>query len=382
MDGNANQFDLGTEFELHLGALADNEASYTVAQLVTALETTTTLTKLTVYGGSGVCEPLCQCLANLRLQNEDHPLKEVELRYMYSDIIRQFLVATKHFGISHVTLRWRREFLPVHFLKEFCCDNNNLKVLELDIMIFTDEGVADLIGGSADTTLKLDKLVLNHVGFKASTAATKFADFVAHLSVSALVLGGLQDEENDEFKMPSVEQITLCPTCKIKHFRAALDAGMSTITRLTVDFDFEPCEVDVATEKVESLTHMIQGAVKLNSLSIQTYGCDLRSLPLRQLFQAVEACASVTEIRVNEDDGDPHDFTDSEVRQLHRIATRNRELEQFVANPSTFPNAKLVTLMRQFNNCPTGLYLLTRRLPEAFSFQKGSSLFPLISYKY
>ena len=323
-------------------------------------------------------------IANLRLQNESHPLNAAKLRDIDSNIHvgRQFLMAMKAFGISEVDIQNVQPF-PIHFLMDFCRDNSNLKVLELHSIKFTGEGAPvsfppnDPSGDSA--TLNLDKLILEQIKFETPLAATKFAHLLAHVRVSALEIGALQDEENNEFKMPSVEQLTLRPTCKIKHFRAALDAGMSTITRLTVDFDFEPCDVDVATEKVESLTHMIQGAVKLNSLTIQTYGCDLRSLSLRPLFQAVEACASVTEIRVNEDDGDPHDFTDSEVRQLHRIATRNRELEQFVANPSTFPNAKLLTLMRQFNNCPTGLYLLTRRLPAIFSFEKGNTLFPLIA---
>ena len=42
--------DLGTEFEFGLTELSDNRERYTVAQLITALEATTTLTELTVFG--------------------------------------------------------------------------------------------------------------------------------------------------------------------------------------------------------------------------------------------------------------------------------------------------------------------------------------------
>jgi hypothetical protein len=94
----------------------------------------------------------------------------------------------------------------------------------------------------------------------------------------------------------------------------------------------------------------------------------------------LEACATVTEIHVNDNDGDgiPYALPVPEVQPLRRITARNRVLGEFVANPSTLPNDKLLTLMRQFNNCPTGLYMLARRLPEVYSFQKGNSLFPLM----
>ena len=174
--------------------------------------------------------------------------------------------------------------------------------------------------------------------------------------------------------MPSVKELTLYSECGIAHFYAALDAGMATVTRLSVFFTHLEDENETA-KKLEYLTRMIRGAVQLNSLNIHKHNSRYPLNPPRQLFEALEACASVTEIR---NDDERHDFTGPEVQQqLRQITARNSNLGQFVANPSTFPNAKLLTLMRQFNDCPSGLYLLTRRLPEAFSFQKGSSLFPL-----
>ena len=160
--------DLGTHFWLHFDALADNQESYTVAQLVTALETTTTLRTLAVSSYSSVTvnvnsprivEPLCRCLADLRLQNEHHPLKAIHFHYLDSDIVRQFFVALKQFGIPRVLLRSRT--FPIRFLIDFCRDNSNLKVLNLKNITFADEDAADRIGYSAAITLNLDKLILN-----------------------------------------------------------------------------------------------------------------------------------------------------------------------------------------------------------------------------
>ena len=373
--------DLGTHFWLHFDALADNQESYTVPQLVTALETTTTLRTLAVSSYSSVTvnvnsprivEPLCRCLADLRLQNEQHPLKAIHFHYLDSDIVRQFFVALKQCGIPRVLLRSRT--FPIRFLIDFCRDNSNLKVLNLKNITFADEDAADRIGYSAAITLNLDKLMLDHVRFKTLTAATNFAQFLVHLSVSDLELGTLQ-EEYCEIKIPSVEQLTLYYGSEIKHFKAALDAGMLTVKRLNVQLDFH--YENETTKKLKSLTRMIRGGVKLNSLTIHSHGYNQLSPP-RQLFQALAACASVTGIHVNGSDSNRHDFTELEVQQLRRITVRNSELGQFMANTSSFSRDKLLTLMIQLSDCPSGLYMLTRRLPETFSFQKGNSLFPLM----
>ena len=378
--------DLGTQFGVSILELASDEASYTVQQLISALNATTTLTTLTVDSApfvdqlpplshSGVVEPLCQCLANLRLQNEHHPLQTVEIFDIDSDIVQQFLVALKQFGgICQVTFNSVEPF-PVHFLTDFCHRNSNFKVLKLNRLTFNDEIVADPIGGSATTTLNLDKLILNRVSFKTTTAATNFAHLLSHMSVSDLELVSFDDALSYEIKMPSVDRLTVDWMCDVKHFQAALDAGMSTIRRLTVQLSEYHC--DAWTMKLKSLTRMIREAGKLKSLTIHTH-CGNYLSPPRQLFHALESCASVTaaEIHMNKDGNRQH-ITNAEVQELRRITARNSELGQFMADPITFPHAKLLTLMRQFNNCPTGLYMLMRRLPEVFSFEKGNNLFPL-----
>ena len=314
-------------------------------------------------------EPICRCIANLRLQNEQHPLQAVEFEYVDSIVVRQFLLAMKQFGIRKVIL-WSAEPFPIDILTDFCHDNSNLKELELNSITFNDEVVADPTGDSAATTLNLDTLILDDITFTSSIAATNFTHLLAHTGVSALELVALLDENYYEFIMPSsVEELTLYPSCGIKHFQAALDAGMATVTKLSV-YLMPRDEKNETPKKLESLTRMIRGAVKLKSLTIHSRG---HKLP--QLLQALEACPNVTEIQVNRDDDYLHDFTETEERQLRRITARNSELGQFVANPSAFSNDKLLTLMRQFNNCPTGLYMLTCRLPEIFPFQEGSSLF-------
>ena len=173
--------------------------------------------------------------------------------------------------------------------------------------------------------------------------------------------------------MPSVERLFVDGLCEVENFEAALDAGMATVLRLTVQLS--EYDVDSTTMKLKSLTRMIRGAGKLNSLTIYAYDSKHFSPPRQLLFQALEACPTVTEIHVNMV---PHwnNFTEPEVKQLRRITARNTELEIFLANPITYPKDKLLTLMRQFNNCPSGLFMLARRLPERFSFEKGNTLFP------
>ena len=70
-------------------------------------------------------------------------------------------------------------------------------------------------------------------------------------------------------------------------------------------------------------------------------------------FHAAEACATVTTIQVCATAMDSYSpshihFSQREQHQLQRIATRNVELGRFVASPSTYPTEQLLTLLGQF----------------------------------
>ena len=85
-------------------------------------------------------------------------------------------------------------------------------------------------------------LVLREIELESSSAATEFANFLAQVNVSSLELHQIStarssnsfadDEEKEltrrivsEFKMPSVQFLTLSLVCQVEHFNAALEAG-------------------------------------------------------------------------------------------------------------------------------------------------------------
>ena len=124
------------------------QATRSIHQLIAALEKTTTQTALDLgwyvvffespAGIRRVIDPLCRCISNLRLHNENHPLRmlelddrselgEVESYGGPAHVFEKLLMAAKQFGIYHVSLR-HSEYLPVQVLVHFCHDNNAIKV--------------------------------------------------------------------------------------------------------------------------------------------------------------------------------------------------------------------------------------------------------------
>jgi hypothetical protein len=264
--------------------------------------------------------------------------------------------------------------------------------LELDNVRFSGAGTAlplSLNNGPPDNSLilTLDMLRLECVEFVNSTAATAFANLVAHIvKVSALFLGNVyarnnddEEEEDDndtqiakrilsELKMPSAELLRLHWHCRRKHFKAALDAGRTTVDELYVVIH---CGKDDKRARLKLLASFIRRAVQLHTLQItflDSNGPRISLPPL--LFQAMEACTTVTQIQVirYNHQGDIVPDVCPEMQQLQNTVSRNRELVQFAANPGIYPTGKLPELIRQFDNCPTGRYMLARRLPEVLSF--------------
>ena len=167
-----------------------------------------------------------------------------------------------------------------------------------------------------------------------------------------------------EFKIPSAEQLTLI-CCD--HAKAALKAARATVTDLT----FVTCcksnfDIPFRDQQLQYLTRMIRRAAKLKSLRIEErYHVRLRLSS--RMIEALEGCATITQFAAI------HDFRPDLDRplppQLRRILDRNNELARFVASPSTYPTDNLPSLIVQFDQCPSGRYMLARRLPEMLSFE-------------
>ena len=324
---NNEPIDLGAEFHVYLDNLSINIERFTIEQFIASLEATTTLMHLTICfcnykptpdNNRRVIEPLCRCIANLRRHNPNHPLRT--LRILYANQVNdvdQLLVAAKRFGIHHLVLH--ESHIQIQSLEEFCRDNSNLKVLKVQnthllerdstISVSPQNGPHDSFA-----ILALDELTMRSVTFENSTVATKSVNFFADVTYPALSLGGMimrGDDDDDEVK--------------------------------------------------EFLSGIIKPTVK--ELTLES------SWPI-EVMDAIEACPSVTQIQHD------HQFRQSGLRRsavqrkLQAIAARNRALARFVADPRAYAGDELLTLMRQFDNCPTGRYMLARCLPGIPSFFK------------
>jgi hypothetical protein len=88
-------------------------------------------------------------------------------------------------------------------------------------------------------------------------------------------------------------------------------------------------------------------------------------MPHHPLLDAIDACATLTQIQL-----DKRGIVEFSPVKLQGVMTRNQELGRFVTNPGIYPTNKLLALMCQFDNCPSGRYMLARHLPAVFSFER------------
>jgi hypothetical protein len=151
--------------------------------------------------------------------------------------------------------------------------------------------------------------------------ATKFLTFIAHVTYPALDLGGIyigRDDENEE--------------------------------------------------KKNSRMHIVSALIKPSVQQLTLNGdCDIKAMDI------IAACATVTQIQLC-NNYPAYEFSPAAVRRkLRAIATRNRELARFVANPREYPGDELVALMSKFDNSPTGRYMLACCFPGIPSFFKIKS---------
>ena len=307
-----------------------SEQLFTIEQLIASLEATTTLTKLSVeFSGfestpennRRFLEPLCRCIANLRQHNQNHPLRRLGLFYsenVHEIDIEPFLIAAKQFGIHHLKIAYIARF-PIQSLEDFCRDNTYLKDLEI-IYVTYFGGESTLSAKSVElphdssAVLAMDKLTINNVQFENSTVATKFLNTIAHATYTELELGS-----------------TRC-----------------------WDYDYE--------QEKKILSEFIKPSVQELNLG---HGCGI------EVMDVIESCATITQIQM--DDSFPP--TDCRRLKLQTVATRNRELALFVASPRVYPGDMLLKLLRQFDNSPTGRYMLARcfaEIPYFFKINKST----------
>jgi hypothetical protein len=321
---NHEIFYLGADFDLYLDNLVHNRGRFTIEQFIAALQATSTLTKLSIWfpphepmpgNNRHVVETLSHCIANLRRHNQNHPLRTLGIAcWDQVNEGKPFLVAAKQFGIHHFVISGKQ--LSIQSFVEFCRDNTHLKVLEIQFTWFAEEDYTISVSpkdGPTDSSfiLALDLLSVEKVYFKDSTVATRFSNFIAHMTYTALNLGEIGGAGNE-------------PKTKI-----ASQLIQPSVQHLTLDF-----------------------------------GCPI------EVMDVIEACATVTQIQLH-NDLPPFDFRPVEVQEkLREIVTRNRNLARFVANPRAYPGDELLALMTQFDKSPTGRYMLARCLPGIPSFFK------------
>ena len=278
-------------------------------------------------------------------------------------------LAGKLFGIRDLRFRFV-DMLPIHFLVEFCRGNSRLELLALYHVSLAVRGTRTLsvlpIENPRDYSFQLlflHQVTLDCYEFVDATAAVNFAKFIACLRVPSLALGSISADTERfvcKFIMPTVKYLKLEPRCGVGSFQVALKAGRKSVFRLKVALDNEN-----ATAKLNLLSSFILRTKQLCSLRLCVTGEN--ELPMRQLCQAVDTSVTITTIDVI--NAGNREFTDPEEQLLQEIAARNRELDQFDANPSTYPIGKLPTLMSQFDNCSYGRFLLASRLLSVISFE-------------
>ena len=208
--GNTNGQSLGSGgFRVYLNQLWDGTSPFTVEQLVTAVEATTTLRELIIlnedfyeptpeYQGR-VMEPLCRCIANLRRRNAQHPLTTLSLSasaYTDDQTIRPFLEAAKKGGIAKIFIQSVRNLNTEYFV-HFCRSHKKLKSFKVWNVSMTAQ-TFDECDGSGDPLLHLKQLSLRDICFRSVRAATLFENLAGDMKLVGLELGKITIRDGDD----------------------------------------------------------------------------------------------------------------------------------------------------------------------------------------
>jgi len=292
---------------------------------------------------------------------------------------RQFLIAAvESETIRHLCFQSVTD-LRVQDLFEFCRVNRNIKVLELSCVKFdADERLAQNAltdaSESHSSMVPLDKMILNDVTFTSRSASLAFADNLApRLNIAEIELGTMKCAFRDHDKRlkrivsslirsETLKRLRLQMYCPRAPCIAALVAGISTVEELY----FECGQLRESEIKFCRLIKSITEMVKLKVLHIKLFCFGIDPKPKKRFFQAIDANATLTEIKIEEQGNRNISFNKEEIQWLEGRAKRNRNLRRLIENPGEFSDKEVLVLMLQLQNCPTGRLQLARALPVAF----------------
>lgn len=410
------ELDLGTKFTVNLHDLSENKAGYTIQQLNKGMKDTTELTVLNVDFKSlvptdqnkrFVVNPFCRTFFKLRRHNENHPLLELKIlnanlvQQGMSSVLQQFLIAAKQFGVVRVYFVCVDD-VPFHLLAMFCRDNNSLKDLALYNVSLSAIGTMMPLPSndkSQDSAgfLSLNMLHLQGLWFRNSTAATNFANMLAHMSVDSLVLGKITalntiDGDGDDiaqtirivakFMWPKARLLTLLDTCHLDHVKTALEDGKTSVKGLLVWIDCLEYNIDEnVAAKLHRLASFFHHTEKLLAIELLT-----NVNPPTNFFHSMAACATVLDFQMHSGSRileqqlpDDKRLREQHLKEIYargsEITTRNFVLARMVANPSNYSVFSMLNFMRLFTNCPRGLLMVASCLLHKVSCVLGLTTF-------
>jgi len=379
------------DFVVNLGKLIRGIETYSMQDLIQAMNQNTTLTNLRIAFGlvdqptaarmqragpqRGLIQFLLQYIANrnhlhLHLLGAHIATSDAGLL----DVFNQFVMAAAQSETIDGLCLEQCSGIPVQTLVGLSRANRNIKALGLEGVAFVSGN--DLEMSELTSTTTLERLVLYGVKIERS-AERMFLELTRYLKPKALVLDGAVFFHRSSdcaiatslisalMNARPVEHLRLRRECNDEMYRAALTAGKSVVKRLSVHLvAFRDLPIQ---EKFDVLTRMMPD----NLESFQFNGITHAQHPLpppckARLLRALDASTTLTEINVRAYGGGSH-FSQEEMRLLQdgRIG-RNNDLGRFERNPDAYPERDLLVLMLQMENSLTGLFKIVRNIPARF----------------
>jgi len=364
---NGGVLDVGTSFTVDLYSLIKGLKPYTIQDLQRAMAKNATLTDLTInFDKFGEYLHLNQDDIHFLVQYilRQNNLLKLTLQHAELDAF-ELLMAAAFSKTIHCLRLDKVNRLPVQALVQFFRANRNIKMFYMyNVTLSSDEKIGlDLQPDAWEhfSLTALDGLDWDCSHILDLPAALMLTDLFQHLQITSLRLGfvgGVVARSVLALMKSPAKRLELLWNCCIRAYNTALTAGKAAVEELFVEVsDFQK-----GGEKFNLLEKTIREMEVLKILHV-----DIRlSLPReakQRFFHAVDACTTLTEIRVN-DQG--NNFSSEELHLLQEgPVERNINLCRFVANPNNLSARDRLKLMLQLKHCPTGLYKLVRKLPSA-----------------